>query len=117
MNICDHAFDRDCPEPFCNHQQPHECNEECKDECKGRACMLKNSDLFIKSKCIPVPRTQFVCFQGIVEANFGQKFFSENKPDSKDQCKSNKGEVWYRIIGFADTVEAAQIICYGRSYT
>ena len=56
---------------------------------------------------------KFALFQGVIEENLGQRFFSDNCPE-KDQTKLNDGRVAYQIIGYADTVEEAQTKLYGK---
>jgi hypothetical protein len=34
----------------------------------------------------------------------------------KDPTLSETGEVWYKILGYVDTVEEAQMFLYGRVY-
>lgn len=61
----------------------------------------------------PTSETKFVILQGIAERN---RFFSTHCPE-QDQTKLEDGTVAYRILGYAETVEQAQIFLYGRSYT
>lgn len=53
-------------------------------------------------------RAKFVLLQGIKEYN---RFFTPNT--GEDPTKGENGEVWYRIIGYADSVEEAQNKLYG----
>ena len=56
-----------------------------------------------------LPRSKFVLLQG--EA--GNKFFCLNGDD--DPTKSADGATIYKIVGYADTVEEAQIKLYGEA--
>ena len=56
---------------------------------------------------------KFALFQGVLEENFGQKFFSDNLPE-ENQTKLDDGRVAYKILGYAETVEEAQTKLYGR---
>lgn len=51
---------------------------------------------------------QFILLEGIKHRN---RFFTSNAPD-KDQTRGNTGEVWYRVLGYADTAEEAQTKLY-----
>jgi hypothetical protein len=51
-------------------------------------------------------------FEGIIAGN---RFFSSYEPD-KDQTKLDNGIVAYRILGYADSTEEAQLKLYGRTY-
>lgn len=55
---------------------------------------------------------QFVLLEGI---KHGNRFFSAHTPGN-DPTKSATGETWYRVLGYAATVEEAQHKLYGRSY-
>ncbi len=55
---------------------------------------------------------KFVILQGVIEENFGQRFYTTN--NEPDPTKSDKGETWYKIIGYADTQEEAEIKLFGR---
>jgi len=61
-------------------------------------------------------KKQFVILHGCVtsgkDENWWCSFFTTNVAGS-DPTKSYKGETWYKIIGYADTVEEAQQILYG----
>ena len=50
---------------------------------------------------------KFALFQGVLEENFGQKFFSTNHPE-QNQTQLDDRRVAYRILGYADTIEEAQ---------
>lgn len=41
----------------------------------------------------------------------GNKFFSTN--DGSDPTKSGTGETWYKIIGYAESIEEAPFKLYG----
>jgi hypothetical protein len=47
---------------------------------------------------------KFVILRGIKDGNV---FFSTHR--GEDPTKSDKGETWYEILGYADTVEEAQV--------
>jgi len=53
---------------------------------------------------------KFVILQGLEEGN---RFFTENV-EGQDPTKGGNGETWYRVVGYADSVEEAQTILYGR---
>lgn len=59
---------------------------------------------------------KFVILRGALEINFFDKFFSNNTP-GYDHTKLRDGTTAYRVLGFADTVEEAQMYIYGRTYT
>ena len=63
-------------------------------------------------KCFDIQKKKFVLLEGIETDN---KFFSLNTPERDPRCSAN-GELWYNIIGYADTVEEAQIKLYGRVF-
>jgi hypothetical protein len=46
----------------------------------------------------------YVALEGI---QHGNRFITSNSP-GEDPTKSAKGETWYRILGYAQTVEEAQ---------
>ena len=50
---------------------------------------------------------KFVCLEGIIQGN---KFYTSNS--EKDPRFSAKGELWYKIIGYADSSEEAVKILY-----
>jgi hypothetical protein len=53
--------------------------------------------------------------EGVIPENFGNKFFSPfTKGD--EPTKSATGETWYKVLGYAKTVEEAQMKLYGRIY-
>lgn len=58
----------------------------------------------------PTADTRFVILEGI---EHGNRFFS-SYDENHDHTKSATGELWYRIIGYADTVAEAQTQLYGR---
>lgn len=51
---------------------------------------------------------KFVLLQGITEKNLGQRFFSSNSLELGDPTESANGEIWYKVLGYADTVAEAQ---------
>lgn len=51
---------------------------------------------------------KFVVLEGL---KHGNRFYSTNTP-GEDPTKSAKGETWYKVIGYADTVEEAERILY-----
>ena len=66
------------------------------------------------------PNHEFVCLEGLKHHN---RFFTTNNSlgimgqEPQDPRYSAKGELWYRILGYAETVEEAQLLLYGRSST
>jgi hypothetical protein len=50
----------------------------------------------------------YVALEGI---EHGNRFFTSHKAGD-DPTKSAKGETWYRVLGYADTIEEAQKIIY-----
>lgn len=52
---------------------------------------------------------KFVVLRGIKHSNV---FFSTNTPGN-DPTKSDRGETWYEILGYADTCEEAQTLIAG----
>ena len=46
---------------------------------------------------------------------YGNRFMSKHTEGS-DPTKSAAGETWYRVLGYANTVEEAQIKLYGKSF-
>lgn len=52
--------------------------------------------------------SKFVCLEGIKRKN---KFYTTNTP-GEDPTKSAEGEVWYKVLGYANTSEEAQKILY-----
>lgn len=57
-------------------------------------------------------KSPFVILRGVAHGN---RFFSCN--NGSDPTKLTDGTVGYTILGYADTVEEAQIALFGRSYT
>jgi hypothetical protein len=55
---------------------------------------------------------KFVILKGLEHKN---KFFS-TYTEGEDPTKSDTGETWYEILGYADSVEDAQIFLYGRTF-
>lgn len=66
-----------------------------------------------KVPCSQRTSGKFVILRGVLEENFLDKFFSSYTP-GEDPTKMTDGTVAYRVVGFADTVEEAQIALYGR---
>lgn len=62
----------------------------------------------------PTEETEYVLLKGVVPENMGCRFFSQYKKGQKDPRRSATGEVWYGLIGYAKTVEEAQIRLYGK---
>jgi hypothetical protein len=60
-------------------------------------------------------KKKLILLQGVTEENWYCSFMTTNDP-SKDQTKGHTGEVWYKVIGYADTVEEGQLKLYGRTY-
>jgi hypothetical protein len=60
----------------------------------------------------PIETTKFVILKGLVYDN---NFFTEYTPDA-GYAKLATGEVAYKILGYASTVEEAQTFLFGRSY-
>ncbi len=67
----------------------------------------------------PGPNTKFTVYEGVFDGNgdptmfnIGSRFFSSYQPDKtpEEACKGYTGEVWYKIIGYADTIQEAQHI-------
>ena len=58
---------------------------------------------------------KFVLLQGI---KHGNKFFTtnDNNESKEDKVKMNDGTKAYNIIGYADSVQEAQIALYGKSF-
>lgn len=63
-------------------------------------------------QALPVKQFKYVCLRTLVGPSKGGKFFSMNSPNPEF---SAKGERWYEVIGYANTVHEAQQICYGFS--
>lgn len=90
---------------------------DCKKEIKDRfseeekiVCPYCNNG-YLKMFWIKIyPR--YVLLEGL---EFFNRFFSPYNPKD-DPTKSATGETWYKILGFADTVEEAQMKLYGRTY-
>lgn len=58
---------------------------------------------------------EFVLLKGVTSKNIGDRFFSSFKKGD-EPTKSATGETWYEVLGYADTVEEAQMKLYGRIY-
>lgn len=58
------------------------------------------------------PDKKFAVFEGILEENLGQRFYSTNRPGEPEDelVKLIDGTVAYRILGYADTPEEALAI-------
>jgi hypothetical protein len=52
---------------------------------------------------------EYVVLRGLKHDNV---FFTANTPGS-DPTKSAEGEIWYEILGYADTIEEAQALIAG----
>lgn len=52
--------------------------------------------------------SKYIALEGI---EHGNRFYTSNDPN-KDQTKSFKGELWYRVLGYADSSEEARRILY-----
>ena len=61
----------------------------------------------------PVSTNKFVLLRSI---KYGNRFFTTHDPND-DPTLLGTGEVAYDILGYASTVEEAQISLYGRAYT
>jgi len=61
---------------------------------------------------LPTPEDKYVLLQGI---KHGNRFFTSYKTGD-DPTKSAKGETWYIILGYAATIEEAQVKLYGKSF-
>ncbi len=67
-------------------------------------CKSKGCEIWKKEKMKP----KFVILEGIKDHN---RFFSMNVGDT---TRSENGDIWYNILGYAETVEEAQRILYKR---
>ena len=56
---------------------------------------------------------KYVILEGL---EYGNQFFSTNV-EGQDPTLSAEGEVWYKILGYANTIRDAQIFLYGWSDT
>ena len=73
---------------------------------------------FIQRACNAMDEIKFVVYEGVLgdlepaRHNKGQRFFSTYKPgdDPDRMVKGRNGEVWYKIIGFARSVNEARSI-------
>jgi hypothetical protein len=63
-------------------------------------------------KVIGIYVRPFVILQGL---EHGNKFFTDHK-QGDDPTKLLDGTVAYKVLGYADTVEQAQVFLYGRAY-
>ena len=61
----------------------------------------------------PTKDTKFIILQGLKEHN---RFFTTYRKDHGDYTKLQDGSVAYRILGYAESVDDAQIQLYGRVY-
>lgn len=54
--------------------------------------------------------SEWVVMQGVLASNQGQTFITKNDPSEPEDRKIRgcTGEVWYRVIGYSDTLEEAQ---------
>lgn len=55
---------------------------------------------------------KYILLEGI---ELGNRFFTTNDTH-RDQTKGYTGETWYRVLGYADTIEEAQRKLYGVSF-
>lgn len=55
----------------------------------------------------------YILLKGIERSN---KFITSNI-QGEDHTRSAEGELWYEIIGYADTIPEAQQHLYGRSFS
>lgn len=60
----------------------------------------------------PIDTTKFVLLKGL---DFNNKFFTTFNKDENPTLLST-GEVAYEILGYAASIEEAQIALYGRSF-
>jgi len=58
----------------------------------------------------PNSTTKFVILEGL---RLGNQFFS-CYTHGEDPTKSNNGETWYKVLGYASTVKDAQEKLYGK---
>jgi len=64
---------------------------------------------------IPINTTaEFVVLRHLCMPNKGLCFFTSNSEMGRD-CHGITGELWYEIVGYADTVREAQTLC-GQNY-
>lgn len=64
----------------------------------------------------PTEKTKFTVYEGVYPSNVGQQHFSTYDPkvSPEDAVKGYTGEIWYKIIGYADSVADAQTMIFGR---
>jgi len=55
-------------------------------------------------------KSEYVILRHLLMPDKGKCFFSTN--GSEDPRLSYKGDVWYEIIGYTDSVSDAQTMCY-----
>lgn len=60
----------------------------------------------------PIDTTKFILLEGL---EFGNRFFT-TYISMMIQTTLSTGEVAYKVLGYAASVEEAQIALYGRSY-
>lgn len=53
---------------------------------------------------------KYVILEGLAEGN---RFFTDVREDA-DQTKLQDGTIAYKVLAYAETIEAAQIFLYGR---
>ena len=71
-----------------------------------------NEDFYDEYKATPWDsKPRYVLLEGLREHN---RFFSLNI--GGDPRISNHGELWYRIIGYAETIPEAQAKLYGKAF-
>lgn len=56
---------------------------------------------------------KYVLLEGI---STGKRFFSSYTEGEDPTLSATTGEVWYKILGYADSVEDAQMKLYGQIY-
>ena len=65
----------------------------------------------------PTKESKWIIFQGVIEENFGQRFFTTYNPNDKDPTKGYTGEIWYAIVGYTNTIAEAEMKLFGRVIT
>jgi len=56
---------------------------------------------------------KYVIMEGVLPENMGDRFFTTNSENS-DPTVLTDGRIAYKILGYVNTVEQAQIFLYGR---
>ncbi len=57
--------------------------------------------------------SKFVVLQGI---EHGNRFFTDYHGNAEDVVRLTDGTIAYKILGFANTVEEAQVFLYGKTF-